>query len=254
MGGSSSYISKIPEVRLLLFSLVKIEEIHEFLKKINNMDLKEFHYLKIFQELSSNKDLINDCSNEINKLLSKNKVPFLIEEIYKHIILSLSKDIDNYNKKFQKKKNLIENDRNTTNISKISYDNKIGIKEESLSLKEKLFIGKEKIEKKCLKCKEKNVDINENEIIYFSANNSDFNKDNLFKKKIIKKELCHICKEKTNHLYNKIKKLPKIFLIVLKNIKEPYKFNFGFQETINYKKCDLISFITNENEVIYKND
>ena len=98
MKGSSSNNFKVPELPILLLSIIKIDQIHNFLRKFKKGYKEKFKFLKIFHDLSQNEPIYN-CSKNIEKILLqfKQKNMFLsIEEIYRQIIINLNKEMKNY--------------------------------------------------------------------------------------------------------------------------------------------------------------
>ena len=259
MKGSSSNNFKVPELPILLLSIIKIDQIHNFLRKFKKGYKEKFKFLKIFHDLSQNEPIYN-CSKNIEKILLqfKQKNMFLsIEEIYRQIIINLNKEMKNYDEiegeKQKQKQNLYDKDEKK-NYTNVSFENEENNEE---SLIEELFIGDENIETQCLLCSEKSFQ--KKTIIIFSfdlANyNNEFNIENAFKNVLYQDKYCNKCKKTNVHqISKKITKFPKIFLIILNNYKhKENKINFKLQETYNNLQYNLISFIINNNEIIYKN-
>ena len=252
--GVSSSNSNLP---ILLLSLAKIKMFEKELQIIETKN-KGLELLNIFRLIISDNNSLNSCSKEYEKLFSVKKNDlFDIIGLYKDILSQINKELIVYKDNFDNKKNI--KDYDDINFSHISYNNSNEEnKNDSLTLIEELFLGETEAKEICLECKKKEKIKKSNIIILdkdLNFEEKDFDIENLFRQKFERQvKQCDDCKNIIEHqIIKTIIRFPKILIIVLKNKnkKNEIKIKFQLKETINKETYNLLSFIINNDEMIY---
>ena len=252
--GVSSSNSNLP---ILLLSLAKIKMFEKELQIIETKN-KGLELLNIFRLIISDNNSLNSCSKEYEKLFSVKKNDlFDIIGLYKDILSQINKELIVYKDNFDNKKNI--KDYDDINFSHISYNNSNEEnKNDSLTLIEELFLGETEATEICLECKKKEKIKKSNIIILdkdLNFEEKDFDIENLFRQKFERQvKQCDDCKNIIEHqIIKTIIRFPKILIIVLKNKnkKNEIKIKFQLKETINKETYNLLSFIINNDEMIY---
>jgi len=234
MGSSSSNFEKNYSseslLPLLLLSLTKIKDFKDYFENYSELYQNKNELIQIFIDLIKKEKPVDDIVLQNNLLLTIANNPFSIKKFYKSKLYELNKQLEKINK-----------------IKQNATD----------SIIKKLFWGKEKKISICSLCKETKRNDKE-KIICLSFNLEDIN-DRFDASETLSGAKNY---EKKKHCYNKEDEadfnikcnydLPNIMLIILYNYTKKTKINFVLSKGNFGIQYDLICFITQSGEMVFK--